>query len=124
MPATSRKTGASRPKHESRRRLVRSGRSTPARPAKRKAAAVGGPSKFTPKNVQAIIEAIEDHGASPSGAGRVLGIHPQTVSDWRDRYPEFSDEIEAAYERRRQRLLKSVEGSKDGARWILEREYR
>lgn len=84
----------------------------------------GRPSKYSLKLTHEICEAISD-GTPFSYAAAIVGISYETFCQWRKRYPEFSDAIEAAKARgiraRLQLIVKAAEsGDVAAARWWLE----
>jgi len=84
----------------------------------------GRPSKYEQKTVRGICEAISD-GTPFTYAAAIGGISYETFCQWRKKFPEFSDAIEAAMARgiraRLQLIVKAAEsGDVAAARWWLE----
>ncbi len=97
------------------------------RPVKKK---TGRPTKLT-ADVQRVIEEAVEAGMSPSAAGRQAGLNPQTISEWRGRFPVFSESIEQARARGMRKRLDAIgagvlpSGLLDwrAQAWLLERLF-
>ena len=85
---------------------------------------VGRPTKYCPEVVETICEAISD-GAPFKYAAAIGGISIDTFCQWRKKFPEFSEAIEAAVAEGVHARLKIIleaaeEGSLKAATWWLE----
>jgi hypothetical protein len=63
--------------------------------------------KASPKIFRALADIVEK-GVSPSRAGKVLKISPDTVSRWRADYPEFAEMLDQAESRFIQRMISAI----------------
>lgn len=94
-----------------------------ARPVEKK---LGRPTKYTPEVVE-IIKAAVKSGLSPTRAGMLAGLNAQTVSEWRGRFPEFSDAIELARCEGLKERLENIErsGIMDwrATAWLVEKTF-
>lgn len=80
----------------------------------------GRPSKFTDDRRDRIKEAAR-RGTTVEGCARAAGIHPSTLYDWLDEYPEFSEAFNRARAEGEQRLVEDV--AVEDPKFILERSY-
>src|SRR4051794_11035511 len=56
----------------------------------------GRPSKFCPLVMDAIRTAVRVHGFTDSKAGRLAGIPKSTLSRWKQKRPEFAEDLSLA----------------------------
>lgn len=87
----------------------------------------GRPTKYTPENTLAILEAIRT-GAPFTHACRYGGVSFETFNEWRKQYPEFSEQVKEAEGEAVKGWLDHIEtaaknGSWQAAAWKLERRY-
>lgn len=87
----------------------------------------GRPTKYTPENVAAILDAIRT-GAPFTHACRYGRISFETFNEWRKQYPEFSEQVKEAEGEAVKGWLDHIEtaaknGSWQAAAWKLERRY-
>jgi hypothetical protein len=88
---------------------------------------VGRPTKYTPEAVKKITDAIS-MGATYELAAGYAGISYDTLNDWRQKKPQFSEAIKEAEGRAAVGWLAKIEkAANDGqwtaAAWKLERRY-
>ncbi len=83
-------------------------------------------SKYEPARVAKIIDAI-NLGATYELAAGYAGISPDTLTAWKDRYPDFSDMLREAEGRAATKWLAKIERAADidwkAAAWKLERRH-
>ena len=93
-----------------------------AKAAKRKPVKRGRPSKYTPEVCAKIYQVIRG-GGSQADAAHHVGIHPDTVGDWKKIFPDFADGIARAGSEGKLALLLTVKTAsrKDwrAAAWLL-----
>lgn len=99
--------------------------SVPSSPTPRRAG--GRPTKYTPENVELILDAIRT-GAPFTHACRYGGISFETFNEWRKQYSEFSEQVKEAEGEAVKGWLDQIEtaaknGSWQAAAWKLERRY-
>jgi len=86
----------------------------------------GRRSKYTPDRVAKIIQAI-DMGATFELAAGYAGICPDTMTAWRDRYSDFSDQMREAEGRAAVKWLAKIEAAANddwrAAAWNLEKRH-
>src|SRR5262245_40878255 len=84
------------------------------------------PTKYTPARVKAILTAVE-LGASYEHAAAAAGVHRDTLTEWRKRYPAFSDALTRAGARGVLacfgQLHSAAEQDWRAAAWILEHRF-
>lgn len=66
----------------------------------------GQPTKCTPENIAKAAKAASE-GALDWEIAEVIGVHPQRLSEWKGKYPEFAEALKAA----REKPLEAVEAS-------------
>ena len=86
----------------------------------------GAPTKYSPKVVKAICEAIE-LGCSDKEAAGVAGIHASTLCAWKKQYPDLLTRIESAeakgVKKRLDTISQAAENNPKWAAWILEHRW-
>lgn len=80
----------------------------------------GRPSKFTEDRKDQLKKAAR-RGTTIEGCARAAGIHPSTLYDWLDKYPEFSEAFNRARAKGEQKLVEEV--AIEDPKFILERSY-
>ena len=102
-------------------------RQPPVAVSSRPARKGGRPTKYTPENVESILEAIRT-GAPFTHACRYGRVSFETFNEWRKQYPEFSEQVKEAEGEAVKGWLDHIEtaarnGSWQAAAWKLERRY-
>lgn len=84
---------------------------------RRKAGMVGRPSKFTPARVKEILCAIAE-GLPAKYAAAFVGISQDTLCEWKNQFPEFSERFKRAEARGVRARLRSINrAAKRNAKW-------
>jgi hypothetical protein len=76
----------------------------------------GRPTKYEAETVDRILAAIAD-GLTLRQASIVGGINEDTLSDWRERYPDLQEQLAAAREQARQKALAGIKAAGYGGDW-------
>ena len=77
------------------------------RPKSNSVTSAGRPSKFTEETVNILVEAVVA-GLTNRAACSAAGISEQSLSDWRENKPGFSERLEGAREASRSRALLAI----------------
>src|SRR5262249_1395378 len=76
----------------------------------------GRPTLYTPKVVNALVAALAE-GLTIGQACAASGIGVQTLSDWKDRYPQLKSRLEQARERARRKSLATISAAAESGDW-------
>jgi hypothetical protein len=92
----------------------------------RKITRVGRKTKFTRKNVRAILKHIQN-GNYQTTAAKAMGVKESTFHEWKRKYPEFSAACDKAEQDCEANLVEIVyskaKTSLQAAQWLLERKF-
>lgn len=94
-------------------------------------ARVGRPTKYKRAYCQMVIDHMEQGFSFESFAG-LIGTHKQTIYDWRNTHPEFSDSVKIAFEKCRvwwekqgmEGLWSTKEGTFNSSNYIFQMKNR
>ena len=53
----------------------------------------GRPLEYNPETHPAIAENLSNEGCTQSEIAEKIGVHPATITDWKHKYPEFSEAL-------------------------------
>jgi hypothetical protein len=117
------KKKATRAKKPAKKKAKRKNTHPERAPTKRKP---GRPSKYTPDRIKKIIDGIKK-GNYKGVAARAAGVDPSTLSEWENKYPEFSNQVKEAEASGETDLIDIIKSAArrnwTAAAWLLERRW-
>lgn len=86
---------------------------------------VGRPSKYTPERVTRILDLLRD-GNTRKATALASGISVDTLADWQERYPDFSEQVKEAEGQAESKHVANIltaagKGAWQASAWWLER---